>query len=88
MPGVREVAYYDGRTPQQIARFAQLRADAMRRIAAVGGDPSMVDSSIVRASLDGNVPLPARTELSEMGGSASRSPSSWPRRAPGTESGS
>ncbi len=86
LPGVREVAYYDGRTPQQIARFAQLRADAMRRIAAVGGDPSVVDSSIVRASLDGNVPLPARTELTEMGRIGE--PVAIFLAAPGTGSGS
>ncbi len=65
-PGVVEVVRYDGRTPAQVARYARLRADAIRRIKAVGGDPTVVDTSVVSASLDSSIPRAARTELSEM----------------------
>ncbi|MBS1847471.1 MAG: hypothetical protein JST73_04275 [Actinobacteria bacterium] len=66
IPHVVEVAYYDGRTPEQKAEFARLRADARRRIAAAGGNPDVVDKSLTGASLNTSLPLAATQDMSKM----------------------
>ncbi len=65
-PNATEVAYYDGRTAAQKAEFARLRRDARRLVSRAGGDPDVVDKSLVGASLNTSLPLRATQDMSRM----------------------
>jgi hypothetical protein len=68
-PGVREVVFFDPRTPAERAEADRLRADIARELRArgLGRLLSTVDTSIYAAIVDPRMPPAARAKLRRLG---------------------